>query len=175
MQLFSYHNGIPAPLPDQLRNVSVEQLKAMGYNGPFPAPQYNAKTQKAQWTGTEWLVCNLSAEEIQIRDYNRLLSRANWHAFSAGLMSSNAYAKARVEASSSLSVNVDCTELVAFMSDAKAGRPYVEGINNCLASIEVSITLTKEDKKQLHDLILATGLGGILTVPNYTPEEEMTP
>jgi len=173
MALFSYHNGIPAPLPEPLKDFSIDQLQSLGYSGPFPAPQYNAKTQKAQWNGTEWLIRDLSAEEIETRDYNRLLSRADWQAFSAGLMSSNAYAKARAEASSSLSVNVDCTELVAFMSDAKAGRPYVDGINNCLASIEASITLTEEDKKQLHDLILATGLGSILTVPNYDPEEEM--
>jgi hypothetical protein len=35
MSLFSYHNGIPAPLPVELRGVDTERLASIGYSGPF--------------------------------------------------------------------------------------------------------------------------------------------
>jgi hypothetical protein len=171
MALFSYHNGIPGPLPEALQGASIEQLEALGYKGPFDAPQFNPRTQRAEWNGT-WQIIDLSVEEIEAANYKRLLSRADWTGFSNGLMASSAYAKARAAAATSLSVNVDCIELIALMGDAKSGRPYVDGINNCLSSIETSVDLTEEDKKELHNILSATGLSSIVFVPNYSPEDE---
>lgn len=172
MTLFSYHNGVPGPLPEVLKNASIEQLKSLGYKGPFDIPQFNPRTQQAKWNGETWQIIDLSTEEIEAASYKRLLSRADWTGFSNGLMASSAYAKARAAAATSLNVNVDCTELIALMSDAKAGRPYVNGINDCLSSIEASIDLTEEDKKELYDILSATGLSSIVFVPNYSPQDE---
>lgn len=174
MALFSYHNGIPGPLPEALQDASVERLESLGYKGPFDAPQFNPRTQRAEWNGA-WQIIDLSAEEIEAANYKRLLSRANWTGFSNSLMASSAYAKARAAAATSLSVNVDCTELIALMGDAKAGRPYVNGINNCLSSIEASVDLTEEDKEELYGVLSATGLSSIIFVPNYSAEDENMP
>lgn len=171
MALFSYHNGVPGPLPEALQSASIERLATLGYKGPFDAPQFNPRTQRAEWNGV-WQIIDLSAEEIEAANYKRLLSRADWTGFSDGLMTSSAYAKARAVAATSLSVNVDCTELIALMGDAKSGRPYVDSINNCLSSIEASVDLTEEDKKELHNILSATGLSSIVFVPNYSPEDE---
>jgi len=174
MLLFSYHNGIPAPLPLPLQGASLESLFDIGYSGPFPAPVFDARLQEAQWNGSEWQIISLSAEQLAQRDYLRLLSRANWTGFSEALMGSSAYQKARAAAATSLQTNVDCTELIAFLADARAGKPHIDGINACFASIDSEITLTEEDKTQMYQLVQNYGLGTFLIVPGYTPPEPMT-
>lgn len=169
MQLFSYHNGIPAPLPAPLQGASLESLLAIGYSGPIAPPEYDARFQEARWTGGEWLIIDLSEEQLAQRDYLRLLGRADWTGFTEALMGSAAYQKARAAAAISLQINVDCTELIAFLADARAGRPYIAGINACFASIDGEISLTEEDKAELYQLIQGFGLGTFLTVPNYEP------
>jgi hypothetical protein len=172
MQLFSYHNGIPAPLPLPLQGASLDSLFDIGYSGPFPAPVFDARLQEAQWTGSEWAIVALSEEQLAQRDYMRLLRRANWQGLSEGLMTSQAYGKARAAAATSLQANVDATELIAFLADARAGRPFVAGINNAFASIDNEIELTMKDKAELHAIISGNGLSGILVVPNYEPDAE---
>ena len=169
MLLFSYHNGIPAPLPLPLQGASLESLFDIGYSGPFPAPVFDARLQEAQWDGSEWQIISLSAEQLAQRDYMRLLSRANWTGFSEALMGSSAYQKARAAAATSLQTNVDCTELIAFLADARIGRPYIDGINACFASIDSELGFTEEDKAELYLLIQNFGLGAFLPVPNYEP------
>jgi hypothetical protein len=102
MLLFSYHNGIPAPLPVELRGADAERLASIGYSGPFPSPSFNPRTQQAQWTGSEWLIVTLSEEQIAQAESLRLLSRADWQGFTEGLMTSSAYGKARAAAATSL-------------------------------------------------------------------------
>jgi hypothetical protein len=174
MSLFSYHNGIPAPLPVELRGADAERLASIGYSGPFPSPSFNPRTQQAQWTGSEWLIVTLSEEQIAQAESLRLLSRADWLGFTEGLMTSSAYGKARAAAATSLKTNVDCTELIAFLADARAGKPHIDGINACFASIDSEITLTEEDKTQMYQLVQNYGLGTFLIVPGYTPPEPMT-
>jgi hypothetical protein len=169
MLLFSYHNGIPAPLPLPLQGASLESLFDLGYSGPFLAPVFDARLQEAQWTGSEWVIITLSEEQLTQRNYTRLLSRADWTGFSEALMGSTSYQKARVAAATSLQTNVDCTELIAFLADARAGRPHIDGINACFVSIDNEINLTEEDKEELYKLVQNFGLSGFLTVPQYEP------
>jgi len=172
MQLFSYHNGIPAPLPLPLQGASLESLFALGYSGPIAPPVFDARLQEAQWTGNEWVIINLSEEQLAQRDYLRLLGRADWTGFSEALMGSSAYQKARAAAATSLQANVDCTELIAFLADARAGRPHIAGINACFASLDQELDLSKEDKTQLYQLVQNFGLSTFLVVPDYTPPEQ---
>ena len=169
MLLFSYHNGVPAPLPVELRGADAEQLASIGYSGPFPVPSFNFRTQTAKWLGDKWMIVDLSPDEVQQAERVRLLSRVDWQGFTEALMTSGAYAKARAAAATSLQANVDCTELIAFLSDARAGRPYIDGINKCFDSIASEVALTNEDKEQLYSAIQNFGLGGFLIVPGYAP------
>jgi hypothetical protein len=169
MLLFSYNNGIPAPLPLPLQGANLESLIAIGYSGPFPAPVFDARRQEAQWTGSAWRIVTLSAEQLRQRDYMRLLGRADWTGFKTALMGSSAYQKARAAAATNLQINVDCTELIAFLADACIGRPYIDGINACFASIDNELGFTQNDKAELYRLIQSFGLGPFLPVPNYTP------
>jgi hypothetical protein len=171
MALFSYHGGIPSPLPDGLNGAAIERLEELGYKGPIPSPSFNPRTQVVKWLGEEWAVIDLSPEEIQQAEYLRLLGRADWTSFTEGLMGTSAYAKARAAAATSLQANVDCTELIAFLADARAGKPHIAGINNCFASIDQETSLTEEDKAQLYALVQNTGLGAFLVVPGYMPPE----
>ena len=169
MALFSYHGGIPAPLPEGLIGAETDRLEAIGYSGPFLAPSFNPRTQAAKWLGKEWVIIDLTEEQIQQAEYLRLLGRADWTSFTEGLMATSAYAKARAAAATSLQANVDCTELIAFLADARAGRPHIAGINACFASIDSEIVLTEEDKAQMYQLVQNYGLGTFLVVPGYVP------
>jgi hypothetical protein len=173
MLLFSYHNGIPAPLPLPLQGASLESLFDLGYSGPFPAPVFDARLQEAQWTGSEWAIIDLSEEQLAQRDYLRLLGRADWTGFSEALMGSTSYQKARAAAATNLQTNVDCTELIAFLADARTGRPHIAGINACFASIDNELDLTEEDKAELYQLVQNFGLSSFLVVPNYEPPSSM--
>jgi len=168
MALFSYHGGVPSPLPDGLIDASIDSLEKLGYSGPFPAPSFNPRTQALQWLGGAWEIIDLAAEQIQQAEYQRLLFRADWTRFTEGLMTSSAYAKARAAAAQSLQANVDCTELIAFLADARAGKPYIDGINRCLAAIGQYTFLTKDDKEQLYALAQAAGVSTFLTALHYT-------
>lgn len=169
MALFSYHGGVPAPLPDGLVGADPGRLNELGYSGPFSVPVFNPRTQQAKWNGGAWQIIDLTPEEIQQAEYLRLLSRADWQGFSEALMGSSAYAKARFAAATSLPANVDCTELIALLADARAGRPHIAGINACFASIETEADLNEDDKAQMYQLIQDYGLGIFLIVPNYDP------
>lgn len=171
MALFSYHGGVPAPLPDGLIGANVDRLEALGYSGPFAPPSFNPRTQVAKWLGREWAIIDLTEEQIQQAEYLRLLGRADWQGFTEALMQSSAYAKARAAAATSLQANVDCTELSAFLADARAGRPHIDGINNCFASIDAEVDFTEEDKAELYTIVQNYGLGTFLIVPDYTPPE----
>ena len=167
MSLFSYHNGIPSPLPIELRDVSAEELTALGYSGPFPSPSFNLRTQKAQWTGSEWLIIDLSEEQLAQADHLRLLSRANWQGLSDGLMTSNVYGKVKAAASVSLAVNVGATELLGLLGDAKIGRPNVDFLNASFSSIGNAIGLSNDDKAELYALFQDNGMTSLLQVPDY--------
>jgi hypothetical protein len=169
MFLFSYHNGIPSPLPVELEGVNAEQLEALGYSGPFPSPSFNLRTQQAQWTGSEWLIVDLSQEQLAEADRLRLLSRANWQKLSDGLMASNVYAKVKAAASVSLAVNVGATELLGLLGDAKIGRPNIDLLNASFASIGDAIGLSDDDKAELYALFQDSGMISLLQVPNYEP------
>lgn len=169
MQLFSYHNGIPAPLPLPLQGASLESLFALGYSGPIAPPEYDARFQEAEWTGSEWAIITLSEGQLAQREYMRLLGRADWTGFSEALMGSTSYQKARAAAATSLQTNVDCTELIAFLADARAGRPHIAGINACFASLDQELNLSEDDKAQLYQLVQNFGLSSFLMVPNYEP------
>lgn len=173
MSLFSYKNGTPSSLPVELSGASAEQLVALGYSGPIEACSFNARTQQALWTGSEWTIVDFSEQQIQEIEYKRLLSRVDWQKFTEQLMASNVYGKARAAAAISLQVNVDCTELIAFLSNARTGSPYIQGINNCFTSIDASLDLTEEDKAQLYQIIQNCGLSTFLVVPDYAPPESI--
>lgn len=171
MLLFSYKGGVPESLPSPLAEAPIERLEQLGYSGPFPSPLFDPRTEEAKWTGADWQIIALSEEQIAQREYLRLVMRVDWTGFSEALMGSTAYGKARAAASTSLRTNVDCTELIALLADSRAGRPYVDGINACFASIDAEIDLTEEDKAQLYQLVQNFGLSTIIVVPNYTPPE----
>lgn len=173
MLLFSYKGGVPESLSLPLKEAPIEQLKELGYSGPFPSPSFNPRTEEAKWTGSDWQIIALSEEQIAQREYQRLILRTDWTGFSEALMSSVAYGKARSAAATNLRTNVACTELIAFLGEARAGRPQVAGINACFASIDEEIDLTEEDKAQFYQLVQNFGLSTIMVVPNYVPENNI--
>lgn len=79
--LYSHNQGYPSEgLPHRIRlsNGSTRtdsstftdaEISDAGYVGVQTAPSYNSRTQRLEWTGTDWNVVGLSTSEI---DYNIL-------------------------------------------------------------------------------------------------------
>ena len=76
MNLYSFKGQLPQPLPERIRlssgftrtdssTFTEEEIADAGYVLASSSPEYNQNTQKVQWTGSEWEIINLNAEEIE--------------------------------------------------------------------------------------------------------------
>jgi len=76
MSLYSFNQGEPKELPHEIRlsngdirtdssSFTDEELADAGYVFAGFAPEHDAATQKATWSGTAWMVSDKTAQELQ--------------------------------------------------------------------------------------------------------------
>lgn len=74
-QLYSFDRNFPVPLPDRIRlssgatrtdrsTFTEEEILDAGYILTNPMPAHNPATQRVTWNGSEWLVRDLTADEV---------------------------------------------------------------------------------------------------------------
>lgn len=167
MELYSYRNQEPSPLPfrvtldsgetrTSLSELRPEDLNEIGFFGPIIKPDYDNKTQKLVWNGLEYEVVNLSQEELDLisgmKESMLLYERRqnlNYILFWNELIKTNFYKKIRVLATQSLSANTICTEIISIFSDAKSGNPNKEEIQKYISIIFLTFNPTLEDIEEL--------------------------
>lgn len=93
--------------------------------------------------------------------------RCNYQAFWDALLISPVYQTIRSQSIQSLEVNTCCTEFIAAMTDAKAGRPNKDAIQACIWLLLAALTLTEEEVAGLQELMT---VGGMDTVYVLLPE-----
>jgi hypothetical protein len=87
-----------------------------------------------------------------------LLAQCNYYAFWDALLISNVYQTIRAQAIQSLNVNTCCTEFIAAISDAKAGRANKNAIQACITLLMIALTLTTEETSELESVMAAGSL-----------------
>lgn len=167
MELYSYRNQEPSPLPfrvtldsgetrTSLDELSSEDLNDLGFSGPIIKPDYNNETQKLVWNGLQYEVIDLSQEELDLISgmkesmlLNERRKNLNYVLFWNELIKTSFYKKIRVLATQSLSANTICTEIISIFSDAKSGNPNKEEIQKYISIIFLTFNPTLEDAEEL--------------------------
>jgi|DEB0MinimDraft_10_1074344.scaffolds.fasta_scaffold06653_3 hypothetical protein len=90
-----------------------------------------------------------------------LLLRCNYQVFWNGLLISTAYQKIRSQSCLDLSLNVACTEFMAAMSDAKAGRANKNALQTCINFVVAGATLDEADLQELQQLLVDADMSNV--------------
>lgn len=93
-----------------------------------------------------------------------LLARCDYIAFWNALLTSEVYQSIRAQACVDLGVNVCCTEFVAAIGDAKAGRANKNAIQACITLLLQEVQLTADELSELSDVLSAGNLQYVYTL-----------
>lgn len=91
----------------------------------------------------------------------QLLAACDYQAFWDALLISKVYQAIRAKACTDLSVNVCCTEFVAALSDAKAGRANKNAIQTCIHLILQADEFTAEQLAELQQLLVTGNMQNV--------------
>lgn len=89
----------------------------------------------------------------------------DYRTFYGALQLSSVYATIRLQAATTLAVNVYCTEFIASIGEAKAGLPTPALIQQCINDLIGAVTLTTAERAELEGLMTTFGLFAIYTLP----------
>lgn len=93
------------------------------------------------------------AWEVVDLDPAQQVRRCDYQAFWDALIASPSYQVIRQQATTDLNVNTCCTEFIAAMTDAKAGRPNRDALQACIWLLMAALTLTPEEQAALQELL----------------------
>ena len=101
---------------------------------PFSQTVTEATPQRIDGTWTQqWIVYDIPE--------NDLAQRCDYQAFWDALIAHPLYQVIRAQAGVDLNINVCCTEFIAAMGDAKAGRPNREALQTCITNLLYALAL----------------------------------
>jgi hypothetical protein len=159
------HPQVSFPSP-----ISDEELARWNVFSVLPvAPGHDTITQNAvestpvfvngSWQQS-WQITAASAEQIQ----QRRLANADYVAFWDALLISPVYQSIRTQALTTPAVLVACTEFIAAISDAKAGRANAPAIQACINYLLQAGTFTTEEVQSIDQLLVAGNLEQIYSL-----------
>ena len=81
MNFYSYKGNPPTALPNRIRledgstrtslhEMSVDEIKSLGFLGPIEMPSFNEEAEKLIWNGTNYEIVDLTDEEIKYIEDN---------------------------------------------------------------------------------------------------------
>jgi len=136
-------------------------IKAELENGSvmFLPPEHNGTPEWRQYQ--EWLDAGNTPEPAPPPPP----PAPDYVAFWDALLISPVYQVIRNQALTTNTVLVACTEFIAAISDAKAGRPNVDAIQACINLLIFGGTFSEEDRTELQTLLNIGNLDEIYTIP----------
>lgn len=173
MALYSFQGEPPKPLPSRIRldngftrsnssTYTQKELEKWGYYGPISIPSPKSG-EKLQWDGQQrkYVRIQLSQEEIEQSNLESSRQMVDYQSFYDNLLVNSAYQTVRHQAKQSLEVVVACTEFIAALGDAKAGRPNEAAIQACIANIKSVVNFSANELETLSDLMDSTGMSAL--------------
>lgn len=128
--------------------IAVQQTLKIG-------SQYYYDSQLNEWREIE-VIYTPTEEE--------LLAQCDYYAFWNALLVSNVYQTIRSQAIQSLNVNTCCTEFIAAIADAKAGKTNKNAVQACITLLMNALTLTTNETAELEQLLQAGRLDKVYTL-----------
>lgn len=130
-------------------------LEALTWNPPVPYPSDGEAYVWAEEAG-EWQTAPPPEPEPEPEP-----EPPDYYAFWDALLISGVYQSIRAQALTNPAVLVACTEFVAAIGDAKAGRPNVPAIQMCIWLLLQAASFTPEELAELESLLAVGGLQDI--------------
>lgn len=173
MNLYSYKGNDPSALPDRIRledgstrtslnEMSIEEIRSLGFLGPIEIPTFDEKTEKLVWNGSNYEIVNLTVDEVK----QKKLSDIDYVGFWNTLLVSNVYKKLRYLSTQSLSANVICTEIISVFSESKSGIVVEDLIQFYLNVLFLSFQFTSEEFIEIENLLELFNLDSLYTIPD---------
>lgn len=155
------NTSFPASLPQSV--LSDYDIYEVSEN---EKPPYNQLTQTI-YTGTPYILNGSWVVDWLIRDLTieELYGKVNYIEFWNSLVQSPIYQTIRQQASESLIVNVNCTEFMSLLSEAKLGFANPTLIQMSINELINSLTLTIEEYNLLNALLESGNMNLIYTLP----------
>ena len=180
MSLYSYKGQEPSPLPlrirlesgetrSSLKELTQQELEDLGFSGPFTKPEYDIDTQKIEWDNGDYVIKNLTEEELSYKQERELaykLENIDYNSFWLGLIGSELYKNLRNKSKETLYANTLCTALIALISDAKSGNANPGLIQHYLNVIFFNFDITEDEKLKLLSLMKETNMDSRYTIPD---------
>lgn len=173
MNFYSYKGNPPTALPNRIRledgstrtslhEMSVDEIKSLGFLGPIEMPSFNEEAEKLIWNGTNYEIVDLTDEEIK----QKRISNIDYVGFWNTLLMLDIYKKLRYLSTQSLSANVIGTEILNVFSEAKSGIVIQDLIQFNLNVLFLSFEFTLEEIDELKDLLKAFNLDALYSIPD---------
>jgi hypothetical protein len=180
MTLYSYKGEDPSILPLRIRlddgtirtsleELSVNDLKDIGFIGPITKPLIDENIEKIEWSNGEYQVIQLTEEEISIKNKQKeeeKMKNIDYGVFWELVISSSFYKKIRLYSIKSNLVNVICTEMIGIFSDAKGGNVNMELIQKYINIIFLNINFLPEEVQELQSFMDIANLSAQYIVPD---------
>jgi hypothetical protein len=126
------------------RNPSDAVLASLGLHRVVDAdpPAHDTFSQAVSET-TPQLIDGTWTQQWSVQDIpqDTLVYRCDYQAFWDALIAHPVYQTIRAQAGVDLAINVCCTEFIAAMGDAKAGRPNKDALQTCITNLLGALVL----------------------------------
>lgn len=184
--LYSRDRQRPAALPFRVRlpsgltrtnphTFTDAELAEWGFVGPYSVPEFDPDNQRLTWDSEllAYEIVELTPEEKDAR-YN---AKADWNTFYIEVTSSDLYNHVRSVAFEFPALNIDVTEFLAALTDARYGTANLEAVNTAVTHlfgtlIALDRFFTEEQLAELQGILVACHLDRLVQLPELSVEEE---
>lgn len=144
-----------------LRDISNTELKKLGWNGPIVMPPFEGTSYFTH--NFTWNRDTLSFDATEVDEYEKR-RRVNYQMFWDRLLDTGAYNTIKLVATQSLEANTIATEFIALISDAKAGHPNVNKIQQVLLEVVGGIPFSEAELAEIQQIFTESGMFAVYSL-----------
>jgi len=171
MELYSYKNQEPKELPKRIRldsgetttslnELSKEELEDLGFVGPILKPEFDSSTQTIKWNGSEYVVLDLSKEEIDAIKQNQI----PYDSFSSRFLESSLILRLKEESKVSLELKEIYYDLIISLKELETLRGFKQ-VQKSINLIHFLLNPSDVELKEIDTILLESGVLEFITLP----------
>lgn len=172
MELYSYKNQEPEELPTRIRldsggtvtslsELTKEELEELGFVGPILKPEFDSNSQTIKWNGSEYVVLDLSKEEIDVIKQNQI----PYDSFSSRFLESSLILRLKEESKVSLELKEIYYDLIISLKELEVLRCFRQ-VQKCINLMHFLLNPSDAELKEIDTILLESGVSEFITLPN---------